>query len=81
MSQSVKPVCGLQGQGHSEGFILSDYYFSGIFHISVNVHLNNILSTAEPVVTKLGMVVQHHGPECHVKRLVYYFQGQGRSEG
>ena len=42
-------------------------------NISVNVHLD-IFLTAEPFVTKLGMVMHHHGPECHAKRLVYYFK-------
>lgn len=31
-------------------------------------------------VSKLVMVVQHYGPECHAKRLVY-LQGQGNSVG
>ena len=35
----------------------------------------------KPFVTKLGMVMHHHGPECHAKRLVCYLQGQGPSEG
>ena len=41
----------------------------------------NISPTAELFVTKLGMVMHHHGPECHAKRLVCYLQGQGPSEG
>ena len=31
------------------------------FRILVNVHLNDISSAAEPSVTKLGVVMQHHG--------------------
>ena len=27
-------------------------------------------STVEPAVTKLGMVMHHHGPECYARRLV-----------
>ena len=38
-------------------------------------------STAEPSVMKLGMVVHHHGPECHVRRLVCCLQVQGHSDG
>ena len=42
------------------------------FKIPVNVHLEDISSTAEPSVTKLGVVMHHHdhGPECHARRLV-----------
>ena len=47
----------------------------------MNVDLEDIFLTAEPFVTKVGMVMQHHGLECHVKRLVCYFQGKGHSEG
>ena len=49
--------------------------------IPVNVHLDDISSAAEPSVTKLGMVMQHHGPKCHARRLVYCLQVQGHSEG
>ena len=35
------------------------------FRIPVNVHLNDISSTAEPSVAKLGMVMHHHGRKCH----------------
>ena len=45
--------------------------------MSINVYQDDIFSAAEPFVTKLGMVKHCIGPECHVKRLVCYFQGQG----
>ena len=32
-------------------------------------------------VTKLGIVVHHDEPECHVKKLGFYLQGQGHSVG
>ena len=32
-------------------------------------------------VTRLGMVIQHHGPKCHARRLVCCLQVQGHSEG
>ena len=51
------------------------------FKILVNVHLANISSTVEPFVTKLGMLIIHHGPECLAKRLVCCLQEQGHSEG
>ena len=35
----------------------------------------------EPFVAKPFMVMHHHEPECHVKRLFCYLQGQGHSEG
>ena len=38
--------------------------------ISVNVHLDDISSLAEPFVTTLGMVVCHDEPECPARRLV-----------
>ena len=47
------------------------------FKIPVNVHLDDISSTAEPFVSKLGMVMHLHGQECHARRSV----DQGRSEG
>ena len=34
----------------------------------VNVHLNDISSTAGPFVTKLGMVMHHHEPGCRAKK-------------
>ena len=51
------------------------------FRIPVNVHLNDTSSAAEPSVTKLGMVMQHHGPKYHAKRLVSCFRVHGHSEG
>ena len=50
------------------------------FSIPVNVHLDNISSAAESS-SKLGMVVQHHGPKCLARRLVCCLQVQGHSEG
>ena len=52
-----------------------------MFEISINDRLGDILSSAEPFVANLGMVMQPYGPECHVKRLVCYSQGQGHNEG
>ena len=51
------------------------------FRIPVTVHLNDISSAAEPSVTKLGMVMQHHGPKYHARRFVSCLQVQGHSEG
>ena len=42
--------------------------------IPVNVHLDGISSAAEPSVTILGMVMQHHGPKCPARRLVCCLQ-------
>ena len=50
------------------------------FRIPVNVHLDDISSAVEPSVTKLGVVMQHHGPKCHARRLVCCLQVQGHSE-
>ena len=36
----------------------------------------------QPFVTKHGIVVHHHEPECHAKKSVgFYLQGQGHSVG
>ena len=42
---------------------------------------SDISSASEPSVTRLGMVMQHHGPKCHARRLVNYLQVQGHNEG
>ena len=50
------------------------------FKIPVNGHLDDIFSTAQPFVTKLGMVMQHHGPERQARGLVCCLQAQSLSE-
>ena len=35
----------------------------------------------EPFISKLGVVVYYHEPECHVEKLVCCLQGQGHSKG
>ena len=47
--------------------------------VSVNVSLNNILWIAEPFVTKPSMVIHHYKPECQVRKMGCYIQGQGHS--
>ena len=37
---------------------------------SCECYLNDISSATEPSVTKLGMVMQRHGPEYHARRLL-----------
>ena len=51
------------------------------FMIPVNVHLDEIFSTAKPFVIKPDMVMHHHGSECHAKWLVFYLHKQGQKEG
>ena len=51
------------------------------FKMSVNVCPDDIFWILEHFVTKLGVVMQHHKPECPVKKLDYCIQGQGHSEG
>ena len=36
----------------------------------MTVNVDNISSAAAPSVTRLGMVMQHHGPKCHARRLI-----------
>ena len=40
----------------------------------MNLHLDNISSSAEPSVTKFALVMHHHGPECLARRLVCCLQ-------
>ena len=49
----------------------------------MNVCPDDNFKTAKHIVTKLGRVMHHHEleRECHAKRLVCYFQGQGHSKG
>ena len=47
---------------------------------NVSVCPDDIFKTAKHFVTKLD-IVMHHQPECHAKRLVCCFQGQGHSKG
>ena len=49
--------------------------------IPVNVHMDDISSAAEHSVTKFGIVMHHHGPEYHARRLVCCLKSQGHSEG
>ena len=39
------------------------------FRIPVNVHLDDTSSTAEPFVTKLGMVMHYHEPELSYEKI------------
>ena len=59
-------LCCGQGQGHRKG---SEFQWMFI--------LDDISATAEYFATKLSMMMHHHGPECHAKRLICYFQGRG----
>ena len=45
------------------------------FTVPVSIHLDDSSSTVEPFVTKLRVVMHHHGPECHARRSVGYLQG------
>ena len=40
---------------------------------------NDLIISSKP--PKIGIVMHHLEPECHVKRLVCYFQDQGHSKG
>ena len=52
-----------------------------LFKMSVNVCSDNIFWTMEHFVTKLGVVMQHHEPECHSEKIVCCLQGCGLSKG
>ena len=68
-----KPECG------EIGLLCSKSRSQQNFKMLMNVCRDDISSTAEPSVTKLGLV--HHGPEYHARRLVCCLQVQGHSEG
>ena len=83
-------VCCPQGHCHSEGSYNQSMTFKCFmlwsrsrsqkrFRIPVT-SLDNISSTAEPYVTKLGKVMHHHWPECHARKLVCCLQVQGHTE-
>ena len=44
---------------------------------NVNVCPDDIFCTTQYFVSRLGIVMHHYESECHAKRLIYYFQGQG----
>ena len=47
----------------------------------VNVCPDDMFWTADHFDTKLGMVIQHHDPECLAEKLVCCLQCQGHIEG
>ena len=51
------------------------------FKVKVTAKSQNASVYLKHFVTKLGIVVHHHELECHTKRLVCYFRGQGHSKG
>ena len=48
--------------------------------MSMNVCPNDFFRTAQHFVTKPGVVMQHHKPECPVEKLDYSIQGQGHGD-
>ena len=46
-----------------------------------NVCPDSIICATEHFVTKPGMIMQHHEPECHAEKLVHCVQCQGHNEG
>ena len=47
--------------------------------VSVNVSLDDILCIVEPFVTKNSVVRHLYKPECHMRKMGFYLQGQGHS--
>ena len=72
--QAEKLVHCLQCQGHSKGFygktrlLHSRSRSQQKFKMSVSLCPDDIFWTAEHFVTKLGMVMQHHEPECYAEK-------------
>ena len=65
-----KLVHYLQCQGHNEG----------LYNQNMSIFLLYLLTTGL-FTTKLGLIVQHHKPECCVEKWDSCVQGQGHSEG
>ena len=63
-----KIVCCLQGQSHSKGSYNQNMIFYYIFW------------TADPSLTKFGLMVHHYKLDCLVKRLDCCVQGHGPSK-
>ena len=49
--------------------------------MSVSVCPDDIFGTTEHFVTKPGVLMQHHKPECRAETVVHCVQCQGHSEG
>ena len=64
--------CGKSGWVHSRS--RSQWQFK----MSVNMCLDEIFWTTEHFVTKLGVMMQHHKPECSVENLGYCCQGHSK---
>ena len=47
--------------------------------VSINISLDDILCITESFVTKPSMVRHHYKPECHMRKMGFYLQGQGHS--
>ena len=47
--------------------------------VSVNVSLDDILCITEPFVTKPSMARHHYKPQCHMRKMGFYLEGQGHS--
>ena len=74
-------VCCFQCQGHSKGSY--DQNLSFVFNMAhmIRICLSQYsFWTADPFATKLGFIVHYHKPECPMKKLDYYLQGQGHSK-
>ena len=76
MIHHQKPECPVK----TIGLLHSGSRSQQRFKISVNVCLDDIFWITEHFITKLGMVMQHHGPKCHARKLVCCLQVQGHSE-
>ena len=59
----------IQGQGHSDGSKCQWLF------------VQMISSEPQNIITKLGMVMQHHESECHAEKIAHCLQCQGHTEG
>ena len=63
--------CYVQGQGHERSERKKIHEYSS----------GRYPKNYWPFWIKLDMVMHHHEPKCHLKRLICYHQGQGRHGG
>ena len=55
---------------------------SGVRDVTLVTHIcSHSAECLQSFVTKLGIVVHHHEPKCHAKKMGFYLQGQGHSVG
>ena len=84
MFNNLFPACACVCESECHGIRLA-CYFQGQGHCksSYDQQCDNfycIVETADPFVTRLGLIVHYDKPECFMEKLDYCVQGQGHSK-